>query len=176
LHRAAPRGRQRVTAVGRWWRRHRATSARDRGRPRDGGTAAPTIDVVRRPFDADGPGVRITPGGRLADGLIIDASIVARLLGLRLLTLDARIRLAPARFTAAGPPAPPTTPAPDRTGTALGDLGPLNLPWPPAVPARVPPGGLGDASDLLADAGRRLDRVRQDLTASPLSIHDQAVR
>jgi hypothetical protein len=37
-------------------------------------------------------------GGRLSEGLVIEGTVVARLLGLRLLVLDARIVLAPAQL------------------------------------------------------------------------------
>jgi hypothetical protein len=44
--------------------------------------------------------------GRLAEGLIVEGSLVARLLGVRLLAIDARVVLAPARLTALPQPAP----------------------------------------------------------------------
>jgi hypothetical protein len=50
-------------------------------------------------------------GGRLADGVVVEGSLVARLLGLRLLVIDARLVLAPAQLrgapsTTQGPPVP----------------------------------------------------------------------
>jgi hypothetical protein len=48
-------------------------------------------------------------GGRLADGLLVEGSLVARLLGVRLLAIDARLVLAPARLKAL-PQAAPGTP------------------------------------------------------------------
>lgn len=42
--------------------------------------------------------------GRLSEGLLVEGRLVARLLGLRLLTVDARLVLTPAR------PAPPAAP------------------------------------------------------------------
>jgi hypothetical protein len=36
--------------------------------------------------------------GRLSDGLVVEGSVVARLLGLRLLVIDARLVLAPAQL------------------------------------------------------------------------------
>lgn len=49
-------------------------------------------------------------GRRLSDGHLVEASIVARLLGIRLLTIDARVIVAPARVTEElrGPVAPRT--------------------------------------------------------------------
>jgi hypothetical protein len=118
---------------------------------------SPPATVVRRPLDVDAPLVRAAPGGRLADGLVVDASIVARLLGLRLLTLDARIRFVPTHFTTAAPPGPSAL---DRISGSSGDLG-LGSTRPWSLPGR-----LADAVDLLADASRTLDRIRQDLPTS----------
>src|SRR4051794_37853047 len=47
---------------------------------------------------------------RLSDGVLVDASIQARLLGLRLLTVDASIVLVPADVTGTSPAAPPPAP------------------------------------------------------------------
>lgn len=135
--------------MGRRWRRGRTTTTgRARGSPAYESIASPPADIVRRPLDTDP--VRAAPGGRLADGLVIDASIVARLLGLRLLTVDARLRFVPAHFTTTAPPPSPVRP-------------------PDGSPA--PPGGLDDAVGLLADASRTLDRVHEDLRVS-LSSRD----
>lgn len=49
---------------------------------------------------------------RLSDGVLVDASIRARLLGLRLLTIDATVVLAPAEVTA---PSSATHDPPQRT-------------------------------------------------------------
>ncbi|MBX6751120.1 MAG: hypothetical protein IRY85_15880 [Micromonosporaceae bacterium] len=95
------------------------------------------------------------------------------MLGLRLLTLDARIRFVPAQFTTS-PLSPRTWPAPDHPWAPLGDLAPPGHRSPGW--AWAPPGGLDDAADLLVDASRTLDRVRQDLSASLRSIHDQEIR
>jgi len=161
---------------GRWRRRRGARIARDLGLPYDGNVASRSADAVRRPLDDADVRVRATPGGRLADGLIIDASIVARLLGLRLLTLDARIRFVPAQFTTSGSPASPTLPVTHRTGAPLGDRWPLSPLWSPPGQAGSPLRGLGDAADLLADARRTLDRVRQDLSTSLRTRHGQETR
>jgi hypothetical protein len=62
---------------------------------------------------------------RPSDGLLIKAFVVARLLGIRLLTIDATVALAPARPTT--PPIPPgpgpaPTGMPARSGAVGGDL------------------------------------------------------
>jgi hypothetical protein len=57
---------------------------------------------------------------RLSDGVLVDASIRARLLGLRLLTVDATIVLVPADVRATSPTAHPAAerPAPRPSGPA----------------------------------------------------------
>jgi hypothetical protein len=80
--------------------------------------------------------VRPAPGGRLSDGLVVDASIQARLLGLRILKLDAQIKLVPASYTIDLPAEPLMNPS-------SGDL----------------PHELGS----LAGAARTLDRVTRKL-------------
>ena len=45
----------------------------------------------------------IIRGGRLADGFVVEASVVARLLGLRLLTLQAGVTVSPARSSSRSP-------------------------------------------------------------------------
>jgi hypothetical protein len=77
---------------------------------------------------------------RVSDGVLVEASILARLLGLRLLTLDVTLVLVPAEVSA---------PAPTSAGNGL----------PPARP--VPGGGLAAAvrsinegAELLAEARR----------------------
>lgn len=76
---------------------------------------------------------------RLSEGVLVEASVVARLLGLRLLKLDATIMLMPADV-AAQPAAPRDPPARD-------GLPPAGLP-----PARLYPAGRG-----LAEAVRHLN-------------------
>jgi hypothetical protein len=49
---------------------------------------------------------------RLSDGVLVDASIHARLLGLRLLTIDATIVLVPADVAGTSPAAHPAAPRP----------------------------------------------------------------
>lgn len=146
--------------------------ARDLGLPYDGGAASRSADAARRPLDGDDIRVRVTPGGHLADGMVIDASIVARLLGLRLLTLDARLRFAPAQFRDARR---------SGIGKQLRDArrSGIGEPFPAAGPpgrAWPPPGGLDEATDLLADASRTLGRVRQDLSASLRPSHSEQAR
>jgi hypothetical protein len=57
---------------------------------------------------------------RLSDGVLVDASIHARLLGLRLLTVDATIVLVPADVAGTSPPAHPAAgrPAPRSSAPA----------------------------------------------------------
>ena len=47
-------------------------------------------------------------GGRLSEGLVVEGSLTARLLGLRLLVIDARLVLAPAQLTNSRPATPGT--------------------------------------------------------------------
>jgi hypothetical protein len=78
--------------------------------------------VAARPRGPSAAGHR---AGRPSDGLLVEASIVARLLGIRLLTLDATVALVPADVTprtssrgaspAGTPPRPPSVP-PARSG------------------------------------------------------------
>jgi hypothetical protein len=67
---------------------------------------APTASLLARP---DG-------GRQLADGLLVEASVVARLFRIRLLAIDARLIVTPAQVTAdASPPRSPVR----ATGTRL---------------------------------------------------------
>ena len=50
-----------------------------------------------------GPSAAGNRARRTSDGLLVEASIVARLLGIRLLTLDATVALVPAEVTARTP-------------------------------------------------------------------------
>jgi len=155
--------------MGRWWRRRRdATTARGLW-PRNGAATPPAVDVIRRSLGDGDLGLRAAPGGQLGGGLIVDASIVAHLLGLRLLTLDARIRFVPAHVTTTGPTSLPGGQRPDNPSALLGDPGSGHR-W-PSSPASTQSGGLDDAVGLLADATHTLDQVRRGLSAS-LSTHD----
>lgn len=78
--------------------------------------------------------VRAVPGGRLSSGMTVDACISARLLGFRLLTLDAHLTFLPA------------TPAIPEQGL-------------PAA-SSTPRGSLSDAVDILLHATQTLDQVR----------------
>ena len=72
------------------------------GRHAGSKSSAPT---PRRPPTVPGvAGVHaVVGGGRLSEGLVLEASIVARLLGLRLLTLDAGVIVTPARLSSRSP-------------------------------------------------------------------------
>jgi hypothetical protein len=56
-----------------------------------GRTTAEQTEIDLRPM-------RPAPRGRLSDGLVVEASVLARLLGLRLLRLEARIAFVPTDF------------------------------------------------------------------------------
>ena len=56
---------------------------------------------------------------RLSDGVLVDASIHARLLGLRLLTVDASIVLVPADVTGTSPAAHPPAQRPPRSSALV---------------------------------------------------------
>ena len=77
-----------------------------------------------------------SPARRLSGGLVVDASILARLLGMRLLRLEAHVTFVPADFSAPADGYPPQ--ALDQPTAASLD------------------GDLGDAVDLLAHASRTL--------------------
>jgi hypothetical protein len=68
------------------------------------------VSVTPRTLETTAPmALRATPDRRrsLSDGVLVDASIHARLLGLRLLTIDATIVLVPADVRPASPAALP---------------------------------------------------------------------
>ncbi len=90
MGRFSVRGKSRAGAsVTSWWRLTPLRAADEAPR---GTTALQSSDG--QPYLSVAP----APGGRLANGLVVDASVQARLLGLRLLTVDAQIRLVPADF------------------------------------------------------------------------------
>ena len=72
------------------------SSQRRRMRPTGSRNSARAISPTEPARPVAGPG----GGRRLADGLVIDAAIVARLLGVRLLRIEAALSVAPARFAA----------------------------------------------------------------------------
>jgi hypothetical protein len=83
--------------------RQRIEPRSDSRRTANGTGRTPTQHLVAIP---DG-------GGRLAEGLLVEGSLVARLLGVRLLAIDARLVVAPARLKAlpgAGPGMPRARP------------------------------------------------------------------
>ena len=47
--------------------------------------------------------VKPDPGGRRSDATLVEATVTARLLGMRLLTLDAKVALVPADVTVVAP-------------------------------------------------------------------------
>jgi hypothetical protein len=83
--------------------------------------------------------MRPAPGGHLSDGLVVEASVLARLLGLRLLRLEARISVVPTDF-----------------GGRSEDLGTLQ--------ARR--GYLNDAVSLLAHASQTLVEAHRESPAA----------
>jgi hypothetical protein len=99
---------------------------------------------------------------RLSDGALVEASIAARLLGLRILTLDATVALVPADVTAATPAVQeravhtPTRPSGDSRGRA----GPVGHGLADAVR------NLDEGATVLAEVRRngRLKRARSTPT------------
>ena len=89
---------------------------------------------------------------RLSDGVLVDASIHARLLGLRLLTVDATIVLVPADV--AGPSPPTDRPAPRRPAPRSS----------PQVPRRSVAAGprLAQAVRTINEAAELLAETRRD--------------
>ena len=83
---------------------------------------------------------------RLSDGVLVDASIHARLLGLRLLTIDASIVLVPADVMAASPASQP--PAPRSAGPSRRRSGATGPRLAQAVRS------LDEAAELLAETRR----------------------
>jgi hypothetical protein len=98
----------------------------------------PTRRVLARP----------APGESMAGGVIIEASIVARLLGLKLLRLRADVTLVPARV--------------DGIVHPLAAQTPTAAPAPPVTPRSVGPGTLADAVQLLDHASATLERGSRD--------------
>lgn len=82
--------------------------------------------------------IRVTAAERLSQGSVVRASVLARLLGIRLLRLEADIFLVPARVERSGPA--------DLTGRVVSGQAPVN-------DAR----GLRDAQKLLRRAARTLE-------------------
>jgi len=93
-------------------------------------------------------------GRRLSDGVLVDASVHARLLGLRLLTLDATIVIAPAEVTSPSPAAhrAPRARASRSPGRSVGSPG-------RSVAARP---GLAQAVQSINEAAELLAATRRD--------------
>lgn len=81
---------------------------------------------------------------RLSEGVALKASVVARLLGIRLLTLDATVLVAPAEIAS-----PPTAPVPFATGR-------------PAGRSPLVGGGLTDAARLIEEGAASLAAARSN--------------
>jgi hypothetical protein len=89
---------------------------------------------------------------RVSDGILVEASVLARLLGLRLLTLDVTLVLVPAEVSA---PAPPSAARGLPAGASAGRYG--------APPARtVPGGGLADAVRSINEGAEQLAEARRN--------------
>jgi hypothetical protein len=108
------------------------------------------VRAIRRRDATTAPGLLIRAGdghGRLSQGVLVEASVVARLLGLRLLTLEASALLAPADL---------------RAGPALRDAGAGTLkpvaPGPRTARARR---GLAEAVRDLDEGARLLEQARR---------------
>jgi hypothetical protein len=84
---------------------------------------------------------------RLSQGVLVEASILARLLGIRLLTLEATAVLTPADVTTASPRQPRTAERPSGA----------------AAPTRAPAAGRGlaDAVRNLEEGARLLEQARR---------------
>jgi hypothetical protein len=107
------------------------------------------VPVAARTLETTAPVVlTATPDRRrrLSDGVLVDASIHARLLGLRLLTIDASIVLVPADVMAASPAAQP--PAPRSSGPSRRRSGAAGPRLAQAVRS------LDEAAELLAETRR----------------------
>ena len=89
------------------------------------------------------------PGKRLSDGVLLQATIRARFLGIRILTLDTTVVLAPADIAAApSPRAGPPTIAPRRSLTV------------PPTPSRTAAPGLAAAVRSLNEGAELLARSK----------------
>jgi hypothetical protein len=89
--------------------------------------------------------------GRPSDGILIEASILARVLGLRLLTLDATITLAPAEVRTR------SAVARDRTGHPITPRRAS-----PAAPPRAAGGRLAQAVRTIGEGEQLLEQARRN--------------
>jgi hypothetical protein len=93
-------------------------------------------------------------GRRLSEGLVLEASVVARLLRIRLLVIDASVVITPARVKG---------PAPVRTSSGR------ESPLPPPVRAHPIGEGLAAAERSLSDGAASLAQSRRYQSPSPAS-------
>lgn len=94
--------------------------------------------------------------GSLSEGVLVQADILARLFGFKLLRLHADVILAPAAMSPQNPV--PDTPKWQRTVEAADDRAALVRRTSP--PQLRETGDLAEAVRLLGESGRTLDRVR----------------
>lgn len=97
--------------------------------------------------------MRAVPDGtkRLSDGVIVEASVLARVFGIRLLTLHADVVIAPAETVA----------APHRQYGHDGSTAPpLEARSLPSAPSRAVGGGLADAVRLIDEGAASLAATR----------------
>lgn len=110
-----------------------------------------TTSVNGRPMRTriGGPVLAATPDpdGRLAEGVRVEGRVLARLLGVRLLRLDAEVVLVPARLDEPLRPASPPRPA---------------HPAAPPRPAQLGgPSGLAEARRLVAECQHTIESLQQ---------------
>jgi hypothetical protein len=132
--------------------------------PRGRNSTNERLEVLHPRLDGTGPRIAITPaseGGRLSTGMLVEASILARLLRLRILTLDARVLLLPA---GASPSAPPIATSRDRRR--------WEEPRRQPTPRDGPKGTLGDAIRSLDKGAKLLAEVRRNRSLLDGEGHD----
>jgi len=93
--------------------------------------------------------------GNLSDGVVVEADVSARLLGLKVLRLRADVVLMPARLR--GPGVVPVSSRPVQAGGAVDAEG--GVAWPSSANGT---GDIAEAIRLLDESGKTLDRVRND--------------
>ena len=98
-----------------------------------------------------GASPRDVGAGRPSDGILIEASILARVLGLRLLTLEATITLEPAELRT------PSAVARDRPGHAI-----TPRRGSPAAPPRAAGGRLAHAVRTIGEGEQLLEQTRRN--------------
>jgi hypothetical protein len=129
--------------MSRFWRRRRAHPGDWTSTPRGWSSSA----GFQRGEYGVSPVIRAGGATRLSEGSVIRATVLARLLGIRLLRLEADIALVPAGMVALPPVGPP-----DRLGTTHAH--------------EAGAGRLSDAVELLAQASRTLSQTRPPVPAS----------